>query len=531
LWQASRALLETELYQDMVALDRCKWWAILLIGSIVLLFSIMERNPEERVEMSLVATSAALASLGLFSSLMPRRLCIFRLESLLIWIMTIFWVATAVFARILPTNSEESIEANLIAHSNQFFFSYLCLTASVVLIANWFKNEVQVDDSVTTTQWIMLCASSFVVMISAIGFRDRRLDIPPVSNETSTTPLDPHFNITINITTLPDTNSDPFNLTHFNATNITTDTIRTSFCAASEAFSCSRVEFAIVLGGLSAGCALGMALSTKSCSPVGCVVDLALLWFVAWGCGIVYLTFAQGPGFTLGTIYFGSFVSLFLCLDILLVSLSQQVAIETEREKIRNDHFREQYANELRSEGAEEFAHVSIDDVLNESRFRSPGPSRNSTHGPNRQMNMRSINYRGMSGSVFESVGAWRGSTIINMEGERIPSDIANPSGITDNDSFIETRDIRRVELWIVLLITSIVCMVAIQQLVPSALSRESTETVALAMPALSLVAAFAGIIACARPGRKARLVELALVSGTHNVLVTCIERVQLDMF
>ncbi|KAG7368856.1 hypothetical protein IV203_031599 [Nitzschia inconspicua] len=508
-------------------LDRLKWWVILLIGSIFLLVSYIERDTEDIAGQSLVIASIILALIGMVSSLMPRRemILIFRLESVIIWIMTILWGSIAVFSRVLPTNSEEAIEANVIAFANRFFFSYLCLIASVLLLANWFKNEVQADDSVTSTQWILLCASSFVVMINAIGFRDRLLDLPvSTGNETMTSELT--VNVTIN-STLPNTNN-PLNLTLGNITGITntTDTIRTSFCDASDAFSCHRVEFAIVLGGLSAGCALATALSSKSCSPVGCVVDLALLLFVAWCCGIAFLTFAQGPGFTLGSIYFGSFVSLFLCLDILLVALSQQAAIEKERDNARRDQFRQQLANEYRSQDAEEFMEVSLDDVLTASYHLGRRKSRRSTaHEFDRRVSRKSSNYRNMSASIFESVGAWRGSTIFNMDGERIPSDVANLSGIEDNESYIETRDIHRLELWIILLILSIVCLVAIQQLLPEAGSRDAIENVALAMPALSVVAASTGMIACGRPNRSARFFEFCQISlaiGCWTVNLIC---------
>jgi hypothetical protein len=185
-----------------------------------------------------------------------------------------------------------------------------------------------VDKSVTSTQWILLSASSSIVMISAIGFRNRRLDTPLTGNETSFSTLPSH--VTVN-TTLPDTSDSSLNMTYVHATTNNTDTIRTSVCEVSEAISCRRVEFATVLGGLSAVCSLTTALASKS-SPAGCVIDLALILFLAWCCGIFFLTFAQGPGFAFRSIYFGSFISLFLCLDILLVSLSQQAAPERERE-------------------------------------------------------------------------------------------------------------------------------------------------------------------------------------------------------
>jgi hypothetical protein len=75
--------------------------------------------------MILVTTSTVLSFLGMISSAMTlttgRQVRRFRLESLLIWIMTTVWGATAVFSNVLPINSEESAEANVIIYLNRFF--------------------------------------------------------------------------------------------------------------------------------------------------------------------------------------------------------------------------------------------------------------------------------------------------------------------------------------------------------------------------------------------------------------------------
>jgi hypothetical protein len=50
------------------------------------------------------------------------------------------------------------------------------------------------------------------------------------------------------------------------------------------------------------------------------------------------------------------------------------------------------------------------------------------------------------------------------MEGVRIPSDVANPANIQVRAPYVETREIRRAELWVLLLIASVVCAAALRQ-------------------------------------------------------------------
>jgi hypothetical protein len=569
-----------------MALDRFKWWAILFVSSVVLLFSILERvrSGTERVT-GIVFTSVSItvSVCGILASIVPQRLLLFRLESVLIWISVIFWGSVATFSNVIPINADTSIEINVIPFPNQFFFGYLCLIASVMLLASWFQKDVQSSDTLST-QFILLSASSFIVMVSAIGFRDRRLDIevPEVGPAVNVT------NVTIsNATIIPNT-GDPFNFTNPNS-DMTNTTVRTSFCEASDMLSCARVEFAIVVGAFSAAIALAVALSSKSCLPVKGVVDVSMILFLVWCCSIAFLTFHNGPGFSLGTIFFASYISLFLCLDILVKSLNHQSTLDRQRDAARADDFRERLTEELRNAEADDgaFVQVSIQDVsdmpslemhLGDSNIDSDGffdafeslqptdvkteeprtetaPNRDRTSSTTsdskrgrlesfqdvtssapfesrrgrrkshqrRSRHKRSLrrkNYRSMSGSIFESVGAWRGTSIYNLAGERIPNEVANPSGIQDDKVAVEAHDILRIELWIVLLISSIVCLVAIVQLLPGFDARDPIDDVAIAMPSISIFISAAGVIACGKRDKTSRYVEFLLVSFTMIVVL-----------
>ena len=124
-----------------------------------------------------------------------------------------------------------------------------------------------------------------------------------------------------------------------------------------------------------------------------------------------------------------------------------------------------------------------------------------------------------MSGSIFDSVGAWRGTSIYNLSGQRIPSEVANPSGIHDNKVAVEERDIMRLELWMILFISSTVCLVAIVQLLPGFDGRDPIEDAAIALPSVSIFISAAGVIACGKRDGISRKVEACLVSFRESSL------------
>jgi hypothetical protein len=250
------------------------------------------------------------------------------------------------------------------------------------------------------------------------------------------------------------------------------------------------------------------------------MIDLSLLLFVAWLCGVIFLTFQTGPGHGLGTIFFGTWFCLLLSLNIFLSLLRQQSIEEQQQCVAANDA--NDILNDIRDISNEEgFLQPTLPEPDNEqlddakTSFRQTlfekqklnGDSHIESSNPS-ERRTGSNSGRGWSGSIFASVGAWR-STVI-MDGERIPDEIANPSNIQQHlQSKNYSREFNRTELWIVLCIASIVCLVSVLQILPGNGSRTSIEKAALAIPSTSIILSLNGSITSA----KRHITEIIVVS------------------
>jgi hypothetical protein len=150
---------------------------------------------------------------------------------------------------------------------------------------------------------------------------------------------------------------------------------------------------------------------------------------------------------------------------------------------------------------------VSIENPALAPAFITAAPGRTSSFGQRRKNVIEShIEVsklpRGRftrSGSTFASVGAWR-STVINMDGQQVANDVASSSNIQRQVDFkTESHEFNRVELWIVLCIASIVCLVGLWQILPISGTRTSLERAAVSIPSISIVLSLAGSIASAK--------------------------------
>ena len=550
----------------MAYLTRFKLWMFLFVSSIILLLSVFdssnsnnrwnhqqeEKDDDIGEESSLISSTSSgddrrviyivifsifLSFFGLVVSVIPKQERLHIFESIVIWLNMIVWGAVAIFSNVLPTNSEESIEINVIAEPNIFFFGYICLIMSILLLASWFQVEVQKGNNedyiLTSTQWILLCASSIIVMISAIGFRNRRLDlvVVPSSGLNNTTMNNSTTNYTTtNQTSIYDDNNYYYDSTFNFTTNVTTiddegtnTTIRTSFCEASQSFNCRRVDFAIVLGAFSSVCSFGTSLGSKS-SPLGCMIDLSLILFIGWLCGAIFLTFQTGPGHGLGTIFFGTWFCLLLSLNIFLSSLRQQSIEEEQKCIAANDA--DDILNDIRDISNEEgFLQPTLPEPDNEPSYdendktffgrslfgqqKINGDSQIESSTLSERITRSTSSGRGWSGSIFASVGAWRSRVF--MDGEQIPDDIANPSNIQHHVELKnESREFNRSELWIVLCIASIVCLVSLVEILPMGNGpRKSFDKVALAIPSTSIILSLIGSITSV----KRHITEIIVVS------------------
>jgi hypothetical protein len=537
-------------------LIRFEWWVRLFIASIILLFSIFAYKSSNEtigdIRGSLIVTSLSIgvsftggvASFLYQTSPQSSK----RLESVLIITTVILWGVASTVSNLYPTPSYDYFDTGDnpadIARPNVFLFAYVCVVASVVLFGSWFQQYAQNEDSVTpTTGWILLAATSFVVMIAAIGIRDIRLEdiinelnstIPTVSggqNATVEGQNDESVTLTEetdDVTSIADTNDKWSSISG-----------RTSFCSVSDAINCTRVDFAIVLGGLSAACACVTAPWKNA--PLGCMTDLSFLLFVAWSCGVGLLTFGNGPGRTMGTIYFGTWFSLFLCLDILM-NVSAQLSNKQQHDPRQQQLV--QHESSLTSAAASTAAAIFTTTTV---------PRRNGNNNDNRPdeqqrnefletafghlgrqtqlftirpMSEREFLGRSLSGSIFSSVGfrSWNGDvppevdresrdTNHNLDGRSLPSDASEDEHPSTLNIHKQRDQMRSLQLWVALLITSIVCLAALYPILPEPGSRSRIQKVGLAVPSFGIIVSCCGYLANVRKGSHARRAELTVVS------------------
>jgi hypothetical protein len=149
-----------------------------------------------------------------------------------------------------------------IANANLYFFSWGALISSILLAGSWGKEANGDKASETAVQWVCLLASSLVVM---------------------------------------GTSSSIFNDSGCKSLDLDTS-------------GCNRTKFAIGLG-LASGI-LSLVMLPFKHAPMICHLVMGLLLFCSWCCGVGFITFGSGPGINLGNVYFATWISLFLCLNI-----------------------------------------------------------------------------------------------------------------------------------------------------------------------------------------------------------------------
>jgi hypothetical protein len=283
----------------MARMQRFRWWVVEWVASVIVLASFLsyryykpkgsQWTTEDTWIFTVPAVSAVLSFLGIVSSVCQRDIdAVCRIESQLVWSVTVLWTISAIVTTVGPIHGVVvSFEVFIASHPNLYFFSFLALVVSIILMASWFNQYIygeEVENS-TSTQWILLGAISFLAMLRSIAFRDSFL-------------------------------TDNFIEDLGNGTTYNTTTL-VPICE-SDTFTCERVTFAIVLSAISA---------TTSCvmtpfrgSGRKCHADVGITLFIGWMFGVAFLTFASGPAVQLGSLYIASYVNLFLCLDIVIQS-------------------------------------------------------------------------------------------------------------------------------------------------------------------------------------------------------------------
>jgi hypothetical protein len=200
--------------------------------------------------------------------------------------------------------------------ANQFLSSWAALYTSVLLLTRWFAA------SITTTDWILLCTSSGAVCAGSLSIRGQ-----------------------------VETTVEGYNVS----------------CDESSLFNCDRIDGAILLGGIS--CLASIAMAIISFIPRANKhmlipnVGVATVMLLAWFAGICFIVYGGGPGGNFGSIYFNTWLSLILCLDLATTNLCtylknrQRRSTEEDQQKDHHeDHDPEERAEDVETEKRKEDA-------------------------------------------------------------------------------------------------------------------------------------------------------------------------------
>jgi hypothetical protein len=152
-----------------------------------------------------------------------------------------------------------------------YFFSWSALITSIMLIGSWAQEANGDQASKTALQWALLAASSYVVMGTTSAI-------------------------------YKDTGCKKYDL---------------------DTSGCRRTRFAVYLGLCSGFMATAM-FGIKQ-APPHCQGIVSFLMLASWGCGVSYITFGEGPGISMGNVYFATWISLFLCLNITTTAVWQTI--------------------------------------------------------------------------------------------------------------------------------------------------------------------------------------------------------------
>ncbi|KAG7368857.1 hypothetical protein IV203_031600 [Nitzschia inconspicua] len=471
-------------------MQRFKYWCILCFCSIIYIVSVLdavqfwrknvdayedsfetanekERQYYERWSISVAAVTTALSFCGILCWLLPKKKIIRRIEVLLIFLVVALNGVVATFATIKPSYTLSWGVFFFLVMPNVFLFGWICVFAGILLLANWVWHEIQHEEGIATVEWILLGSTSFVVMISALAYRDSSLDT----------------------------------ITAFlgNQTSVYKEQIQsgTTICELSEKISCSRVALAIVLGAISASTATSVAAWKNA--PQLCQSELSFLLLVAWIAGVALLTFDTGPGQTIGNIYCGTWLSLLLSLNIFFRTI--KAAQEEESSSPGNEIVEDYLATSM---GHDDFFGVAHDRLEIQVAGWSSG----------RRGSLSTSRIRkGLSSVMFSSIGEWnwpRETMNTNDGPSQVPAlDVEH----TSNGKSVQAKrhKLTRLEFWIILMLLSSVCLSALFSISPSKGDRERYEIFALATPSLSIALSFCGYITCLMPQNGARYAELVL--------------------
>ncbi|KAG7337622.1 hypothetical protein IV203_033467 [Nitzschia inconspicua] len=157
-----------------------------------------------------------------------------------------------------------------ISNANLFFFSYASLIFSLLLLGSWFEQKNGEESTPTALGWVLLTSTSLIVMSSSIKVLqedDCRRDASPY---------------------------------------------------------CNRTRFGI-FGGMASGAMALIVVLLRKHVPMNCQAVVGFLLLILWACGVSYITFGSGPGTTLGSLYFATWSSFFICINLTATAANEYI--------------------------------------------------------------------------------------------------------------------------------------------------------------------------------------------------------------
>jgi hypothetical protein len=468
-------------------MTRFKYWCILFLCSIIYFISVLDAisywrsitndEPvsarERNIELWVVVTatvSILLSFSGVLCWLLPQIETIQRIEMACIFIVVALNGVVVTFSTIKPSYKLYLADFFFVVLPNVFMFGWLCVFSGIVLLANWYWHDVQKEEGLATVQWILLASTSFVVMIAALAYRDTSLETLEayLGNETT-------------------------------ALNSETQSV-TSICEVMEGVSCNRVYLALILGAISA--ATSTSIAAWKNAPQLCQSEVAFLLFIAWISGVAILTFETGPGKIIGSIYFGTWVSLVLSLDIYITT------IKASTQNSRGIEIAQQATNR--------------DDIFGVAHDRLEIQLAGWSSGSRAAASARRVR-KGLSSVLFSSIEVWSGPSDRTGGNETSSPSVASPEvGITLTTTNVATATRRhkltRLEFWIVLLLLSCVCLAALFPTLPETEDRATHEIFAIAVPSVSIGLSLLGYALCLMPQKAAKYADLVLVRSKGDL-------------
>jgi hypothetical protein len=417
-----------------------KYWVIESASSVVLFLSLNaaiktekakgDFSDRDRCAVVVSIVSLVLCLCGTFVTILPTRCATAAIERILVVALAVFWVLAMAASIVGPIHGQEGLSPEFsLDYPPIYFSSWATTICSIMSFAALYKENVYHGMSRTATQWCLMTSISLFVALSSIEFGEYMVDTTdPATNVTSTVPI-----------------------------------------CTTESYSCERVEFAIVLGALT--CPISFTTFVWKNSPLGCETDVALLLFIGWCCGAAYLTFDTGPGTEIGNIFFGTWTNLFLCLRILVVTLS----VDAPSMKAT---FTAHQTQSVVDPG-------EIFDMAHDRLAEIPGfVGRDS-----------SLDARAVSASLFEPVESWSfADDLIAVLPAAAEGEPDSPSDSPDNvEPTVQRRN--HLEMWVIILIGSCVCLAALLPALPKSNERNNGQKFETFIISVSILNATIGFL------------------------------------